>query len=71
MDQYKDELKAILRALSEVSMELLEAEVDTSEYKDLIAELSDLLRKIQTLEDRRRRAFFQTEEENDDREEDQ
>ena len=71
MEQYKDELQAILRALSEVSMELLEAEVDTSEYKDLIAELSDLLGKIQTLEDRRRQAFFQTEEENDDREEDQ
>ena len=71
MEQYKNELKAALDKLATVSEELLKSVPYTADYENLLFTRNELLHEIRNIEDRRRRAFFQTEEENDDREEDQ
>lgn len=65
MEQYKNELKAALNELAEVSEALLNSVPYTEDYSQLLVIRNDLLLKIREIEDRRRQAFIQKEEEND------
>ena len=65
MNQYKNELQAALNELAEVSEALLNSVPYTEDYGQLLAIRNDLLLKIREIEDRRRQAFIQKEEEND------